>query len=188
LTGERGHYELAAGRDPMPYIHAMEKFANVGGMISEQLWDDDDLPDGRMKRGHPTGAAMPLCWSHAEYLSLVRSRHDGVCYDRIEPAFQRYVAKPVPSRHEIWTMRHPLRQMPPGKTLRVILGSEAEITWTSDNWAKTSRMLTSYNEALNLWFADFPAAELALGTAVEFTFFWTEAQKWEGRNWQVKVQ
>jgi hypothetical protein len=39
-----------------------------------------------------------------------------------------------------------------------------------------------------LWFADFPTAELASGTAVEFTFFWTEAQKWEGRNWQVTIQ
>jgi glucoamylase len=141
-----------------------------------------------MKRGNPTGAAMPLCWSHAEYLSLVRSRHDGVCYDRIELAFQRYVAKPVPSRHEIWTMRHPLRRMPPGKTLRVILGAEADITWTSDNWAKTSQILCSYNEALNLWFVDLPAVGLASGMAVEFTFFWTEAQKWEGRNWQVKIQ
>ncbi len=34
LTGERGHYELAAGRDPMPFIKAMENFANAGGMIS----------------------------------------------------------------------------------------------------------------------------------------------------------
>ncbi len=73
LTGERGHYELAAGRDPKPFITAMEKFANEGGMISEQLWDADDLPDGRMKCGRPTGSAMPLCWSHAEYISLVRS-------------------------------------------------------------------------------------------------------------------
>jgi len=24
LTGERGHYELAAGRDPMPHIKALE--------------------------------------------------------------------------------------------------------------------------------------------------------------------
>src|SRR5439155_1771468 len=24
LTGERGHYELAAGRDPLPYIRTME--------------------------------------------------------------------------------------------------------------------------------------------------------------------
>src|SRR5262249_38222986 len=72
LTGERGHYELAAGHDPLPYITAMEKFANEGGMITEQVWDVDDLPDGGMKRGHPTGAAMPLCWSHAEYVTLVR--------------------------------------------------------------------------------------------------------------------
>ncbi len=43
-------------------------------MITEQLWDADDLPESKMKRGLPTGAAMPLCWSHAEYVSLVRSR------------------------------------------------------------------------------------------------------------------
>src|SRR5262245_28814764 len=63
LTGERGHYELAAGRDPMPFIAAIEGFANQGGMIGEQLWDSEDL--GSLKRGRPTGAAMPLCWSHA---------------------------------------------------------------------------------------------------------------------------
>ena len=95
LTGERGHYELAAGHDPKPFIAAMEKFANEGGMISEQLWDAEDLPEKGMKRGRPTGAAMPLCWSHAEYVSLVRSAHDGVCFDRVEPAFQRYVVNPV---------------------------------------------------------------------------------------------
>jgi glucoamylase len=73
LTGERGHYELAAGRDPMPFIAAMEKFANAGGMLPEQLWDADDLPERHMKFGGPTGSAMPLCWAHAEYISLVRS-------------------------------------------------------------------------------------------------------------------
>ena len=41
LTGERGHYELAAGRDPQAFIAAMENFANQGGMITEQLWDAD---------------------------------------------------------------------------------------------------------------------------------------------------
>src|SRR6059036_483207 len=116
LTGERGHYELAAGGDPMPFIKTIEEFANEGGMLSEQLWDADDLADRSLKRGSPTGAAMPLCWSHAEYISLVRSRRDGVCFDRVEPAFQRYVANPVQSRHEIWSLRHPLRRMAHGKT------------------------------------------------------------------------
>ncbi len=107
LTGERGHYELAAGNDPMPFITAMERFANDGGMITEQLWDSEDLPNGGMRRGRPTGAAMPLCWSHAEYVELVRSYHDGVCFDRIEPAFQRYVRQPLPIRREIWGFRYP---------------------------------------------------------------------------------
>ena len=34
-----------------------------------------------MRRGLPTGAAMPLCWSHAEYVSLVRSAHDGMVFE-----------------------------------------------------------------------------------------------------------
>lgn len=35
LTGERGHYELAVGRDPSPYIRAMECFANESGLLPE---------------------------------------------------------------------------------------------------------------------------------------------------------
>jgi glucoamylase len=187
LTGERGHYELAAGRDPKPFIVAMEKFANEGGMLTEQLWDADDLPNGWMKWGRPSGAAMPLCWSHAEYISLVRSRHDGVCFDRVEPAFQRYVANPVTSRHEIWTLRHQLRQMPRGKTLRVILAAEATVVWSTDGWIRTNHTDANHEGVLNLWFVDFPTADWPAGSVVEFTLFWKEGQRWEGRNWQVKL-
>lgn len=122
----------------MPFIVAMENFANAGGMISEQLWDAADLPKGRMRHGLPTGAAMPLCWSHAEYVSLVRSAHDGICFDRVDPAFQRYVVKPVRSRHEIWSFRHPLRRMLPGKILRIIVTAEAAIVWSANDWASTN--------------------------------------------------
>ena len=185
LTGERGHYELAAGRDPKPFIAAMEKFANEGGMISEQLWDAEDL--GGMRRGLPTGAAMPLCWSHAEYVSLVRSAHDGVCFDRVEPAFQRYVVNPVASRHEIWSFRHPLRRMPPGKLLRLIVAADATIVWSADNWASTNQVDTTHISALNVWFADLPTEDCPDGSVIEFTFFWKEAQRWEGRNYSVTV-
>jgi len=187
LTGERGHYELAAGRDPMPFIAVMEKFANQGGMLSEQLWDADDLPDGCMKRGSPTGAAMPLCWSHAEYISLVRSRHDGVCFDLVEPAFQRYVAHPVESRHEIWSLRHPLRRMPRGKILRLILAAEAVVVWSIDDWAHTNRSETSHESELNLWFADFPTAKWPEGSVMTFTFYWKREQRWEGRNSSLSI-
>jgi glucoamylase len=187
LTGERGHYELAAGRDPKPFVAAMEKFANAGGMLPEQLWDAADLPDGRMKFGEPTGSAMPLCWSHAEYISLVRSAHDGVGFDRIEPVYQRYVAHPAASAHEIWTFQHPLRQAPPGKTLRLIVAADAAITWSADGWATVSHADAVAVGALKLWFADLPVQDCAAGAVVEFTFFWKEARRWEGRNFAVAI-
>ncbi|MGE5711373.1 MAG: glycoside hydrolase family 15 protein [Nitrospira sp.] len=187
LTGERGHYELAAGRDPLPFIAAMEQFANEGGMISEQLWDAGDLPEKGMRRGLPTGAAMPLCWSHAEYVSLVRSAHDGVCFDRVEPAFQRYVVNPVASQHEIWTFRHPARRMPPGQILRLIVAADTTIVWSANGWVSTNKAEATHISALNMWFADLPTEGCPNGSVIEFTFFWKEAQRWEGRNHSVAV-
>src|SRR5437667_1902912 len=142
LTGERGHYELAADRDPKPFIDAMEDCAHEGGMLTEQLWDGPDLPDAHMKRGCPTGAAMPLCWSHAEYISLLRSRHDGVCLHRVEPAFRRYVLHPTESNYEIWSLRHPLRRVSRGKILRIILAAQATVVWSTDVGARTKLLDT----------------------------------------------
>ena len=140
-----------------------------------------------MRHGLPTGAAMPLCWSHAEYVSLVRSAHDGICFDRVELAFQRYVANPVRSRHEIWSFRHPLRRMSSGKILRIIVTAEAAIVWSADNWASTNRADTTSNSTLNLWFADLPTENTPGGVTIEFTFFWKQDQRWEGRNYSVAV-
>jgi glucoamylase len=187
LTGERGHYELAAGRDPKPFIAAMEKFANEGGMISEQLWDAADLPEKGMRRGRPTGAAMPLCWSHAEYVSLVRSAHDGVCFDRVEPVFQRYVVNPVKNRHEMWSARHPIRRVPPGQILRLIVAADATIVWSANGWASTNQADATPISALNLWFADLPTRDCPDGSVIEFTFFWKETRRWEGGNYSVLV-
>src|SRR5713101_4374514 len=43
LTGERGHYELAAGRGAERYIRAMESFATPTQLLPEQIWDRPDL-------------------------------------------------------------------------------------------------------------------------------------------------
>jgi glucoamylase len=187
LTGERGHYELAAGRDPELFITSMEEFANQGGMLTEQLWDTADLPDAHMKRGCPTGAAMPLCWSHAEYISLVRSRRDGACFDRVEPAFQRYVLHPVESHYEIWSLRHPLQRVSRGKILRIILAAQATVVWSTDGGAGTNLLDTIHESGLNLRFADFPTADRPGGSVLTFTFFWKRDQRWEGHDWQILI-
>jgi len=185
LTGERAHYELAAGRDPMPFVRAMEEFANVGGMLPEQLWDAADLPDGSMKGGGPTGAAMPLCWSHAEYVSLVRSHRDGRCFDRIESVHQRYAKKKSRSTVEIWTFAHRLPRIATGKTLRLILEADALVSWTANDWATTHEVAATRIDSLDLWFADLPVKKHPEAIKIEFTFFWNEAQRWEGSNESV---
>ena len=86
----------------------------------------------------------------------MRSRHDGVCFDRVEPAFQRYVANPVPSRYEIWTLRHPLRRVSRGKILRIILAAEATIVWSTDGWARTNKTETGHRERAQPVVCGFP--------------------------------
>jgi glucoamylase len=71
FTGERGEYEIAAGRDATPYILAMLKFANAGGMIPEQVWDQAEPTRAGFVFGRGTGSATPLAWSMAEFLRLV---------------------------------------------------------------------------------------------------------------------
>jgi glucoamylase len=63
LTGERAHLELAAGRDVIPFIRAIEGFASATGLLPEQVWDEKDKPDAHMFLGRPTGSAMPLMWA-----------------------------------------------------------------------------------------------------------------------------
>jgi glucoamylase len=145
------------------------------------------LPEAHMKRGCPTGAAMPLCWSHAEYISLVRSRHDGVCLGCVESAFERYVLRPVQSNYEIWTLRYPLRRVPRGKILRIILVEQATVVWSTDAGARTNLLDAIHESRLNLWFADFPTGDWPAGSAFTFTLFWKRDQRWEGRDWQVSV-
>ena len=184
LTGERGHYELAAGREPMPFITALEGFANEGGMLPEQLWDVDDTANSQMKRGKPTGSAMPLCWAHAEYVSLVRSHKDGVCFDRIEPVFERYVKNRTVSAMDIWTMAHQVPYIHQGRILRIITAKSSTIHWSGDDWATVNDLVT-VDSGIGCWFGDVPTELLQVGARIVFTFLWSKG--WEGKDFQVMI-
>ena len=98
FTGERGHYELAAGTDVQTvrrtYVRGMERFAADGLMLPEQAWDGVGNPTPRRYRlGQPTDSATPLAWTHAEYLKLLRSVADRRVWDRYAVVEARYGAK-----------------------------------------------------------------------------------------------
>src|SRR3970282_961512 len=103
LTGERGHYELAAKQNAKSYIRAMEGFASSTGLLPEQVWDEPGGPDAHMYLGRPTGSAMPLMWAHAEYIKLLRSVYDGRVFDLIPAVADRYLGPKSACRlMEIW--------------------------------------------------------------------------------------
>jgi glucoamylase len=70
LTGERGEYELAHGGNARPLLDALQKFANAGGMLPEQVWDRPDSPLPHLRFGEGTGSATPLAWTHAQFIRL----------------------------------------------------------------------------------------------------------------------
>jgi len=76
FAGERGEYEVARGADPTPYLQAMLRFANAGGMIPEQVWDRANPTSGGFAFGSGTGSATPLVWSMAQFLRLAIAARD----------------------------------------------------------------------------------------------------------------
>jgi glucoamylase len=185
LTGERGHYELAAGRDAAPYLRAMESFA-AGGLVPEQVWDRPDLPQARLKRGGPTGAAMPLAWAHAEYICLVRSAADGRVYDLLPAVAERYQAGRGRRDLEIWSPnRHP-RAVPPGTTLRVQAAAPFVLHWSADEWRQV-RDSQAAATSLGIHFVDL-AIPRGQQAPIRFTLFWTSENRWEGRDYAVAIE
>ena len=77
LVGERGEYAVASGQDPTPYLDAMQKMANSGHMLGEQVWDRKDSPDAnRFRIGEATGSATPLNWTCAQFVRLAVAAED----------------------------------------------------------------------------------------------------------------
>jgi len=157
LTGERGHYEIAAGRDGRPYLQAMREYAVGIGLIPEQVWDRDAIPAKLLSPGGPTGAAIPLVWAHAEYMKLVRSIADQRVFDSIAPVRERYASRSqrdgVPL--EIWSQKRPVHAIRSGCRLRVIAGVPFSLRWTSNDW-QDHREAAGLATKLGVWFVDLP--------------------------------
>lgn len=186
LTGERAHFELAAGRrkEAAKLLRAMEAFANDGGMIPEQVWDRDDMPQHRLYRGRPTGSAMPLVWAHSEYIKLCRSLKDGHVFDMPPQTVQRYIKKKTGSRYAAWRFNNKCRAVPTGMTLRIESLDEAVVHWSADGW-KTARDTSTRDTDMGVHVADLPTSKLPAGTTLSFTFHWPQAGRWEGTDYEV---
>lgn len=189
LTGERAHYELAAGRRQVAekLLADMEAFANDSGFIPEQVWDAADIPEHELFLGRPSGSAMPLVWAHGEYIKLRRSLREGRIFDMPPQTVQRYLVEKTGTPYAIWRFNQKSTHMPAGKVLRVEVLAPALVRWTADEW-KTTQDAPTRPTGADIHLVDLPTTKLAAGEKVQFTFFWKEGQRWEGTNFQVEVE
>ena len=186
LTGERAHYELAAGKEIGDLIRTYEGFATKGQLLPEQVWDEADRPEKRLRKGQPAGSAVPLVWAHAEYLKLLRSAMDGKVFDRIDPVYERYSEKKGWRRGklEISSRRRPIRRIAAGKTLRILDERQFDVVWSADGWQTVNRTASR-----SMGSAGY-SADIAAGTenvVIEWTMHWPEQDGWLGYNVEVKV-
>lgn len=186
LTGERGLYELAAGRDPAPYLHTLERLATATGLLPEQVWDQPESPRLHLAFGRPTGAATPLLWAHSEYLKLLRSVNDGEVFGRIPAVAERYLgAHGSRTEFEVWKPNRHVRSVRPGATLRVVAGEPFRLHVSRDAW-RTVEDLQSEATSLGIDYVDLPTTADDRG-AIVFTLYWPRRDAWEGRDYRVEV-
>ena len=186
LTGERGHYELAAGHDVQLYIRAMEGFANPTRLLPEQIWDQADIPQKLLFYGKQTGAAMPLMWAHAEYLKLLRSVADGKVYDFIPEVAVRYIAREHRRRIELWKHNRQPRSVLAGSLLRIQAEAPFILHWSRDRW-RTVTDTSSTMTPLGLTHVDIEIAPSESGPLV-FTLHWRDPDHWEGRDYSIEIK
>jgi glucoamylase len=186
LTGERGHYELTAGRDPIPYLEAMAAMASAGGMLPEQVWDADPIPSRRLAPGRPSGSAMPLVWAHAEFIKLMLSRHIGHPVDRPRAVWRRYQGRRPLARHAFWWPHAPIKTVPAGARLAIALPSPALVRWGTDGWQQIADVPTD-DSGLGFHVAALDLDHAAPGAGINFTWQWQDSHTWLGRDHAITI-
>jgi glucoamylase len=186
LTGERGHYELAAGGDPLPYLEAMAAMAGKGGLLPEQVWDGEPIPERNLTPGKPTGGAMPLVWAHAEFIKLVASRAVGKPIDALLVVGERYGGRCSATGQAFWSQRLPAATVNAGQALGICLPAPATVRWGVDGWQAVADIATR-DTGLGVQVADIPTRNLCAGQRVDLTFRWSDRDRWEGQDFRVDI-
>jgi glucoamylase len=97
LNGERGEYQIAAGRPASgrAQLITMAAAAGPGYMLPEQVWDRQP-PAGTngFVPGTPTFSATPLAWTHAQFIRLAWDARAGKVLEQPAVVAHRYGGSP----------------------------------------------------------------------------------------------
>ncbi len=136
----------------------MADFAGDGGMIPEQVWDADDIPEKGLYRGRATGSASPLAWAHAEYLKLLRSLAEGSVFDLPPQTVGRYLEDETHSDRVIWRPDMLLDRIASARASTSRPAAPGTVRWSSEPVRAQGRIFPGTKEGLLLHARVRPAA------------------------------
>lgn len=183
LTGERGHYEVAAGRESLAYLHAMAAMAQRG-LLPEQVWDAP--PVGHLQPGRPTGGAMPLVWAHAEFIKLAAARAAGHPLERLDAVWARYRGERPEAAVWVWTPAAPFARLPRGRDLLLVVPHSARVHLGRDGWQNAQDM-ECQPFGLGHFGVRLSADTLAAHHSMEFTWQDTRDGRWHDVRYVIAL-
>lgn len=187
LTGERGHFEAIAGGNARPWLDSMTHMTGPGGLLPEQIWDVDPIPERLLFPGRPSGSAMPLVWAHAEFLKLLVTIANGRPTELLDAVETRYGGKVPQAKQWHWRENSPFSAMPSGRDLLIERGQPFVLHFSTDDWA-TSQEITAKTSAFGLYGVTLKSEDLIDVKDLAFTFRYTDGNVWEGHNFSIRFE
>lgn len=185
LTGERGHFAIASGADGLPYLEAMTRMTGPGGLLPEQIWDVDPIPERNLFPGKPSGSAMPLLWAHAEFLKLLATHAEGRPCELLSDIETRYGGKRPKASCWHWRRNSRFFDMPNDRDLWIEAQEPFILRYGLDGW-QDAQEAPSEPTAFGLSGVRFGTARLAGTKRLDFTFYFPERSDWGGEDFSIR--
>lgn len=93
----------------------------------------------------------------------------------------------APGQFVIWRLNNKVQTLAAGKALRIETLASAVVRWSSDGWRNSYDVKTRAT-TLGVQVVDLTTMELPRGRRIDFTFYWTDASRWEGVDFAVFVE
>ncbi|TAM53240.1 MAG: glucan 1,4-alpha-glucosidase [Paraburkholderia sp.] len=186
LTGERAHLDLMQGIDPLPYLEMMTQMTGASGLIPEQVWDAEPIPERGLEPGKPTGSAMPLVWAHAEFLKLLIARQRGRPIELLSSVERRYRAQRPTASTWHWRQAQSFDELPAGRALLIENLEPFQLHYGFDGWHDAADRLSEMR-AFSTHSVRFGDADVAGHSILDFTFYLPRSQRWIGTEFHVRL-
>lgn len=149
------------------------------GLIPEQVWDRDPIPERELYPGKPTGSAMPLVWAHAEFLKLLVARDRKRPLELLDAVWHRYQGEPPEALTWYWREDAPFAALPAGRSLMIEDSQPFLLHLGFDDWQSIEDR-ASVPLGLGMHGVQIDRGELEPWKELNFTRFNRAEGRWEG--------